>query len=701
MYNRTGNSLYSISGIKYFITEVKFFKIEFTWLNLYFAHMKKIKIPVKKKRTNREDYSKYNFEDNFRPKKILRIIFYCLVIIIPILFSLNYLLYAIKLNRYPSFPLDDPWIHLTFAKNLFEYFSFSYFKDQMVTAGSTSPLYTFILSIMFFFSNNEMYISYILGIAFFALASFSFYKLANVEFDNQVIFSLLCTLVFIIDKWMNFISVSGMETTMYILILILCAYFYRKRSAVPFAVMLGLILWTRPDGVAFIFALIVDYILVKLYSKNQINLLLFTAADLKKIVIIFGGIIGLYFLMNFYLSGSLLPNTYNAKLTYYSPEFRSRLAFLNTEVWEYFKYSSYYVVMIGFLLAVVKLIFDIYKKTYNQNTLYIVFILALIFIYWLKLPYAHRFGRYMMPIIPFFILVASIGFRDFAFIVNKYTNNALFAKSIFYIWFGIIYFMGIKIYDETKELYVAQCKYIYDRQVMAAKFLEKNTVEGDVIATHDVGAIGFYSGRKIVDVAGLVTPELIKKINDENYVDYMTKYLDENKVTYLAFLREWYRVSNQTPLFTTANDYPPEVMDVFKYIPGSTHILSREANGLIMNAQTLANQKAAQQMFYILDRVQQIEPNASIAYYLRAYACSLNNDGINYEKNMLKAIELYPDFRDAHLYYGIFLKDNGRYDEAMTELNKVLELDPKNKNALANIKLVEDKINAAKQEPLK
>ena len=151
--------------------------------------------------------------------------------------------------------------------------------------------------------------------------------------------------------------------------------------------------------------------------------------------------------------------------------------------------------------------------------------------------------------------------------------------------------MGIKIYDGTKDLYAAQCKYIYDRQVMAAKYLQMKTKEGDVIATHDVGPLGYYTGRKIVDVAGLVTPEPINRINDANYVDYMTKYLNDNKVTHLDFLREWYRVSNQTALFTTANDYPPEVMDVYDYIPGTTHILSREANGLIMNAQTLANQK--------------------------------------------------------------------------------------------------------------
>ena len=96
--------------------------------------MKRIKIPVKKKRTNREDYSKYNFENHLKPKKAIRILFYILVIVAPVILSLNYVRFAFKTNNVLSFPLDDPWIHLTFAKNLFQYFSFSYFKNEMVTA---------------------------------------------------------------------------------------------------------------------------------------------------------------------------------------------------------------------------------------------------------------------------------------------------------------------------------------------------------------------------------------------------------------------------------------------------------------------------------------------------------------------------------------------------------------------------------------
>jgi len=640
--------------------------------------MKKLKYPVKKKRTAKVDLSKYTFDNPYRPKKVIRIIFYCLIIILPVFLTYIYLRSSFKWNKVFSFPLDDPWIHLTFARNLAEYFSFSYFKNEMITAGSTSPLYTIFTSLFFFISKNEMVISYVIGILFLVGSVIAFYRLTTLEFQKENLFAMLCTGVFILDKWMNFIAVSGMETTMFIFILLLCAYFYKEKKAVPFAVMLGLIMWTRPDGVAFIGALLIDYLILKLVLKDSESVSDFSSGDLKKIFYIFIGILGLYFLMNYSMSGSILPNTYNAKLTYYSPEFRSRTDFLRYEVWDYFTQGSYYVLMIGFVFSLLKFFYDLYHRNYNQNTVYILFILFLIIIYWLKLPYAHRFGRYMMPVIPFFIIVSTIGFRDLARFINKYTNNVLFAKSMFYILVGITFFIGVKNYDENRDLYVQQSKYIYERQVEAAKWINENTKETDIIATHDVGAIGYYSGRKIVDVAGLVTPELIGKINDLDYVNYMTDFLNKNGVTHLAFLREWYRVINQKPLFTTVYRLGPEIMDVYEYMPGKTKIMSREANGLLMNAQSLAGQKGGQQIIYITNRLLAIEPESSEAYFLRGYAYYLNDDFQNYEKYVKKALELFPEYYEVQYYFGEYLMSKNRFAEAKPHLEKYLEIDPQN-----------------------
>ena len=651
-----------------------------------------MKIPIKKKRTKRDDFKKYDFDSPFRPNRTLKIIFNVVIVLLPVFLAFVYYRFAVNQNKVRSFPLDDPWIHLTFAKNIFEYFSFSFFKNEMVTAGSTSPLFTILEAVGFFFTNNEMLIGYAMGVLFFVLSAYAFYRLSVLEFGKEIIFALLTAGIFIIDKWIVFISLSGMETTMFIFILILASFFYKKRMALPLGTMLGLLLWTRPDGIAFIGAIIVDYALIRTYSSNQLDLQLFTGKDFRKIILSFALVAGLYFVLNYVLSGSFLPNTYNAKLTYYSPEFRSRWDFLEYEVWEYFKTGAYYVLMIGFLYSVGKLIYDLYTKTYNQNTLYIVFILLFVLMYFIKLPYAHRFGRYMMPLIPFFILVATIGFRDIARIINKYTTNALFSKSIFYILIGITYFIGVKNYDENRELYALQCKYIYDRQVMAAQWLNKYTKEDDIVATHDVGAIGYYSNRRIIDVAGLVTPELIGKINDLNYVSYLQTYMKEKGVTYLAFLREWYRVSNQNPQFTTANSLPPEVMDVYKYVPGETEILSKEGNSLIEMMTKLVNQKAAQQTIYLGNRLLAIEPRSSLAYYYMAYAYQLLKDNVNYEKSMQKAMELFPDFKDAHLYYAEYLKSEKRLDEAKIHYEKTLQLEPANVRAANALKEMNDSL---------
>ena len=541
--------------------------------------------------------------------------------ILPIL----YINYALGVNGNFGFPLDDPWIHLTFARNLAQYQSFSYFKDQMATAGSTSPVYTFMAAIGFIFSQNEMVISYVLGVSFFVLACFAFYRLSSFEFGKENIFAIICTAVFVLDKWTNFISVSGMETTMYIFFLIACAYFYKKRSAVPFAIFLGLILWGRPDGVAFIGAIVVDYFLVRYFSKKDSALSLFDKKQLYKIAAVFGGIILLYFVMNLILSGSLLPNTYNAKLTYYSPEFRSRGDFLHFEVWDYFTTGAYAVIMGGFIFSVLKLVADFTKKKYNTNFLYILFIFALVFIYWYKLPYAHRFGRYMMPIIPFFILVSTLGIRDLGRLIGGYMKSSQIGNGIIFLVMAVILFMSYGNYSENKENYATENKYISDRQVAAAMWLKDNTKEGDVIGTHDVGAIGFYSGRKIVDVAGLVTPELINKINDDNYVTYMEDYMKKQGVTYLAFLREWYTVVNQTPLFTTVHTLPPEVMEIYAYHPDTTLIVSKEVKSMLLYARDMLGQKAPQQAITGFNR-RSSKRTALFLYLFLAWICLLSDE---------------------------------------------------------------------------
>ena len=59
-----------------------------------------------------------------------------------------YLLFSASVFRV-GFPLDDSWIHLTYARNFAEHGEWAFRLGER-SAGSTSPLWTFLLSIGFF-----------------------------------------------------------------------------------------------------------------------------------------------------------------------------------------------------------------------------------------------------------------------------------------------------------------------------------------------------------------------------------------------------------------------------------------------------------------------------------------------------------------------------------------------------------------------
>ncbi len=506
-------------------------------------------------------------------KKIIPVV----LALIPIALGWYYINYAYSINKVHSFPIDDPWIHLTFARNLVEYGSYSYFKNEVVTAGSTSPIYTFVLALGFLITKNEMILSYVLGILFFVISIFFYYRISEDSFPKENWMAIAATLILVTDRWLNFIAVSGMETTMFIFILLACFYFYRKRNAFGFGISAGLILWCRPDGLAFIGAIAVDYIififLKKKSPKDNTETGPFTNADLIKIALIFAVLTAGYFAFNLKLAGFILPNTFNAKLTYYDPAFRSRGDFLKGEVWEYFTESSYLLLIIPFFIAIIKIGADFSKSTYNKFLLPAIFIFALIFIYWFKLPYAHRFGRYLMPVIPFYIMLFMYGARElyklfYKFINDKKITNALNIILIIavVVWFASDYYKKRTDYQEwTRHALI--------RQVAAAKWLKENTPEGSVVATHDVGAIGFYSGRKVIDVAGLINPELADKVLDKKYNLIMTDEMKKHNVSYTAFLKEWYQVVNENPLFV-CGDENYEIMEIYKFVPDKTHLLS-------------------------------------------------------------------------------------------------------------------------------
>jgi hypothetical protein len=56
---------------------------------------------------------------------------------------------------------------------------------------------------------------------------------------------------------------------------------------------------------------------------------------------------------------------------------------------------------------------------------------------------------------------------------------------------------------------------IENELVASARWIESNTSPDALVAAHDIGAIGYFSRRPMLDLAGLISPEVIPIIRDE------------------------------------------------------------------------------------------------------------------------------------------------------------------------------------------
>jgi len=78
---------------------------------------------------------------------------------------------------------------------------------------------------------------------------------------------------------------------------------------------------------------------------------------------------------------------------------------------------------------------------------------------------------------------------------------------------------------------------INGEMVDVAHWLNAHTSPDALIAAHDIGAIGYFARRPLLDLAGLVTPEVIPFIRDQAR---LLEFIIEQDADYLVTFPSWY-----------------------------------------------------------------------------------------------------------------------------------------------------------------
>ena len=78
--------------------------------------------------------------------------------------------------------------------------------------------------------------------------------------------------------------------------------------------------------------------------------------------------------------------------------------------------------------------------------------------------------------------------------------------------------------------------FIENEMVATARWLEQNTEPGDLLAVHDIGAVGYLVDRPLLDLAGLITPEVIPFMTDAGR---LMEWMVEEGADYAVFFPDF------------------------------------------------------------------------------------------------------------------------------------------------------------------
>ncbi|HEY7357114.1 MAG TPA: hypothetical protein VH590_11630 [Ktedonobacterales bacterium] len=462
---------------------------------------------------------------NRRGKLIVLEVFTALVVAI-------YLL----VNHTPGFPLDDAWIHQDFARTLGQHGVFAYAPDRR-GAGSTSPLWVLLLTpAQAVPGGAPLWLVIAWADALGALALFGLAWatsalaeswLGDVDERLRALGSLTAGLAVIAEWHLTWAALSGMETLLFVFLsVLLLVGVDRSWHPVWLGLLAALLTATRPEGV-LLAALVAAALALR--SGRRISL------DLRhwRPVLLYLGVYALGILpllaLNEAASGNLLPSTFYAKGAYYAlgTGELTRLVSYALGVLEFLGSSP--LVALGLPGTIYALWLARRSGIRGTQWLALAWAMALIGVYAIHLPVVYQNGRYLMPVLP---VLLGLGVTGSLRVVSVGGYRALPG-----VLLVLALAMAALSLVRGTGIYQANVHYINDYQVETALWLRANTPAGALVATHDIGAIGYFSDRRVIDLGGLTQPEIVPLLDDQQA---LLAYLQRAHVDYVVMFPDWF-----------------------------------------------------------------------------------------------------------------------------------------------------------------
>ena len=419
-----------------------------------------------------------------------------------------------------SFPLDDSWIHLQFARNLAEGQGFAYNPGGPV-AGSTAPLWTLLLAGVFALFGSEPAWAKVIGVGATLGAVLLARSLARQWTENRAL-ALVAGVAAAVAGPLCWGALSGMEVSLAMLLVTAALVSWTGGRDAATAVLLGLAVLARPESV-----LLIPLCWIARPITWRRTVIMFGAA---------AACVGPWALFNLAAAGTPLPATAAAKIEGGLVGFLSgiRESLATTLVGRPWRFEVEWVqwlwgINVFLPLLILLGLAMIWRRVGRRAALPATILLLHPLGMALLAPYrgpSFQEGRYSIHLLPLAITIAVVGLERLVRGRFGVVLVALFLAA------------SVVAVPRAASRYAWAVQNIDAMQVRLGYWVLVHTPPEARLALNDVGAITYLSRRQVLDLMGLVTPAIIPYRREGEAG--VLRYLERRCPDYLIIFPAWF-----------------------------------------------------------------------------------------------------------------------------------------------------------------
>jgi len=460
-----------------------------------------------------------------------------------------------------GYPLDDSWIHVRFAQHLLQARGFS-FNPGELTSTTTGALWTVLLALAHRVTREFLLTSIVLNAALCVLLCLVVYELTLTLVPSRWL-ALLAGVTVAVTAPLPWWALSGMEPPLYATLALLGVLLHvrgRRSGAkvgIPAALAFGLAGLARPECLLLFPLAMLDRLIVAKWVDRDGNWASRWVKDLAVQLPVFALVACPPFIYNHVVTGYWLPSSFYSKQQWVSisgalarADMKALLYVIAVAPW--LQLGSLLATWAADNAALIAPLFiglgwltwEVVRGRGEHRSLLIPMALIVQPMLWAPFagyrPADYQSQRYLAALNPLFLLMGLVGGW---WIVERV--SPLRARPARVVLAAAVLAASLARQPASAATYALNVKNITEMQVTIGRWLRDHAPRGALLALNDVGAIAVITDDPVLDLQGLVTPQVLalrslKRQAEGTAPALLSQYVFERRPDYMGIFPEWY-----------------------------------------------------------------------------------------------------------------------------------------------------------------